>query len=120
MPARSQVHGGEVGPDGFEPGPESGGKGRRTVWSSSCWDGTTFCSWRYLNASAVLSDTDIPPWRNGESRRVRSTVRKSCQSGAAPWKALAHGEIRGPQGGELWREKKNPPSVSFAKGTGLK
>src|SRR3989442_5837275 len=21
-----------------------GGKGRRTVWSSSCWDGTTFCS----------------------------------------------------------------------------
>src|SRR6266581_7889273 len=20
--------------------------GRRTVWSSSCWDGTTFCLWR--------------------------------------------------------------------------
>src|SRR2546421_10279239 len=47
------------------------GKGRKTVWSSSCWDGTTFLLLAYLNWSAGPSGTYMSTWRNGESLRVR-------------------------------------------------
>jgi len=44
-------------------------KGKRTVWSSSCRDGTTCCS--HCTSIRPPSDIDISIWRNGESLRVR-------------------------------------------------
>ena len=55
------------------------GKGRRTQRSSSCWDGTTLCSRRTSIKSAVLSDSDVPTWRNGVSLRVRYFSLAACQ-----------------------------------------
>src|SRR6266566_7846296 len=38
------------------------GKGRRTVWSSSCWDGTTLCLWR-ASIRALFCQTMRYPYR---------------------------------------------------------
>src|SRR2546425_4602320 len=59
-----------LAPSGFEPLWKKE-KGRRAVWSSSCWDGTTFRSGHTSIWSAVPSDIDMSTWRNGVSLRVR-------------------------------------------------
>ena len=72
-------------------------KGRRIVWSSSCWDGTTFCS-RRISIGPIRSDIDTSTWRNSASLRVHTQISRQRQGfadvrnsgfGMAPRRELA-------------------------------
>src|SRR5437016_12399618 len=72
-------------------------KGRRFVWSSSCSDGTTFCS-RRTSIGSIRSDIDTSTWRNRTFLRVRTQISRQRQGfadvrnsgfGMAPRRELA-------------------------------